>query len=327
MSKKKTALLLRQYVWLVGILQNRRLTYEEICDRWECSNFNDKHEPLKARTLQRHISAIRDLFGIEIVCSRKNESRYTIADNGDLESDRMKKWLYSTFSISALASESELLRERILLEEIPSGETYLTQIIEAMRDSVVLKVEYKDFKDKHSRELLLCPYCVKLYRRRWYMIADGEDGTKKYSLDRIRSLTPTGDTFTMSKMFDPKKYFENVIGITNTEKVEQVVLKVDNSEGKVDYFRSLPLHTTQREIPVESDEYEDCAFFEYHLCHTYDLYQEIMTHAYDVEVLKPLKLREEIKKVAESMAEAYSKPSIMERADNIIDRAIKKFLR
>lgn len=322
MSKKNTALLLRRYVWLVNALHNKKLTFEEIGDKWDRSTLNSYHEPLNARTLQHHIVAIRDLFGIEIVCDRKNECRYTVVDNGDLETDRMKKWLYSTFSISALSSESDSLRDRIILEEIPSGETYLTQIIEAMRDGVVLKVEYKEFGHMRSQKLQLHPYCVKVYHRRWYMIAESEEGIQKYSLDRILSLTPTGDTFTMRRSFDPEKYFENVIGVTKTKKVERVRLKVDNGEGKVDYFRSLPLHPTQREIPQKSEEY---AIFEYFLCHTYDLYQEIMTHAYDVEVLEPLQLREEMKMVAESMAKVYSKPLYPERQNNIIDRAIEKF--
>ncbi len=279
------------------------MTLDEISARWELSTLNDDREPLPQRTLQHHINAIRELFGVEIVCDRRNESRYTVVDSGDIESDRAKKWLYSTFSISALISESESLRSQIILEDIPSGEIYLTQIIESMRDRVVLRVEYQDFKDAHSRELLLRPYCVKIYRRRWYMIAEREGEICKYSLDRILSLSATEDHYTMPASFDPAKYFENVVGVTRTDKVERVRLRVDNGEGKVAYFKSLPLHPTQR-LVEEGDEY---AIFEYHLCHTYDLYQEIMTHSYDVEVLEPLKLRDEMKMVSESMAEVYRK--------------------
>ena len=67
------------------------------------------------------------------------------------------------------------------------------------------------------------------------------------------------------------------------------------------YFRSLPLHTSQKEIEATPDH----SIFEYKLKPTYDFEQEILSHREDVEVLEPVSLRETIKQSIMKMAKLY----------------------
>lgn len=57
------------------------------------------------------------------------------------------------------------------------------------------------------------------------------------------------------------------------------------------YFRSLPLHPSQKEI----ENHSEYSVFEYWLKPTYDFEQEILSHREDVEVLEPVQLREIIR--------------------------------
>ena len=59
--------LLRRYIWLLDTLQNQRLTFAQISEKWENSyELNDDNAPLPLRTFHNHRKAIYEIFGIEI---------------------------------------------------------------------------------------------------------------------------------------------------------------------------------------------------------------------------------------------------------------------
>ena len=51
--------------------------------------------------------------------------------------------------------DSRGLRERVMFEDIPSGNEYLLEVLKAMRENRVLAVTYQDYYDKEPREILL----------------------------------------------------------------------------------------------------------------------------------------------------------------------------
>lgn len=79
------------------------------------------------------------MFDINIECD-KSTHEYYIEDSEDLKKGALRNWLLSTFSVNNLLSESQKFRERIMFENIPSGQGYLAAIIEAMKVEVVVKV-------------------------------------------------------------------------------------------------------------------------------------------------------------------------------------------
>ena len=147
------------------------------------------------------------------------------------------------------------------------------------------------------------PYAVKLFHLRWYVIGKttSRDGILIFSMDRILSLTITEQKYKYPKSFNVHDYYHDSFGIIieNGVECERVLLKVMNYQTK--YFRSLPLHTSQKEVETPPD----YSVFEYHLKPTYDFEQEILSHREDVEVLEPLSLRNNIKESVRKMAELY----------------------
>ena len=111
-----------------------------------------------------------------------------------------------------------------------------------------------------------------------------------YALDRIDSLEPTDVTFPYPEDFSPQEYFADCFGIIVDAdyKPEDVRLKV--SAGQANYLRSLPLHSTQKEIE-RSGEY---SIFQLHLCPEFDFQQEVLSMGEDIEVLEPIWVRKEI---------------------------------
>ena len=147
----------QRYIWLVDLLYSRgALTRQQINDYWQNASLNDEDEAsIPRRTFFRMKDDILILFGIEIECISGN--KYAIANRDDIKSDNVQHWLLNSFSVNNLLMEGQQLRDRLLLEDIPSGNKYLTQVIDAMRRNLTLRVEYQSFKMSVSRIFEIAP--------------------------------------------------------------------------------------------------------------------------------------------------------------------------
>ena len=157
----------KSYIWLLETLQTRgRLTLNEIKDLWMRSSINDEGKELATRTFANHVAAIADIFGIDIVCDRRDNT-YRIENEGDIGGSGVHDWLMEALSLNNLINESAGLRTRLIFESEPSSHRFLTDIIRAIRDERMIEVNYQSFKMEAPRDFLLEPFCLKEYKRRW----------------------------------------------------------------------------------------------------------------------------------------------------------------
>ena len=168
----------------------------------------------------------------------------------------MRSWLLNIFAVNNLINESHHLKRRILFEEIPSEQQFLTPVIEAMRDNLSIEIVYKPFWQDEPINIHIDPYCLKIFEQRWYVIGrnDYKNAIHTYSLDRIQELRITETQFKIPKDFNPESYFENSFGIYKYDNIEPCVVKIKAFGQQCKYLRTLPLHTSQQEIEV-NDEY------------------------------------------------------------------------
>ena len=292
--------LLNRYVWFVTTIYNRGpISLTDLQHRYE-SHFG-RGEELSERQFHRYTDAVEELFDIEIKYDRAQRG-YVIADRDGIDNMGMRKWLLQTFSVNNILHESQELKNRILLEEVPSGQQHLTTIVDAMRESVALSMTYHSFHREEPSTFEVEPYCVKLFEQRWYMLgmSEGYDDLRLYALDRIKALEPIERKFKLSKKFDAAKFFEDYYGIIIGDEdfnVEPVALKVNAWQSN--YLRTLPLHHSQ----VEVERTEEYSIFEYRLCPLFDFRQKILSMGGSVEVLAPAEL---IAKVCEEGIAEYA---------------------
>ena len=301
-SKESTSNLFNRYVWLVDIIYRRnRVTFEEINECWQRSLLNIDGEDIPLRTFHNHRKAIEQMFDINIECDKRGGYVYFIENSEDMKRGGVRLWLLNTFAVNNLINESHKLKNRIQFENIPSGQKYLTTIIEAMRDGQTLEVVYHPFWSE-SFTLNLHPYFIKVFKQRWYVIGvnDYNREIRIYALDRMESLEITNEKFQMPKDLSPEEYFVNCYGIAHQDDPQRVVLKISTSQSK--FIRALPLHHTQKEDEI----LETHSIFSYYICpHTYDFKQAIMALMAEVEVLEPKSLRDEIAFLINNMAAKY----------------------
>lgn len=142
----------KSYVWLLDTLQSRGpLTLNQIKELWSRSSINEDKKELATRTFSNHITAIADIFGIDIVCDRRDNT-YRIDNDGELGGSGLRNWMMEALCLNNLANESAGLRKRILFENGPSCHRFLTEIIRAVRDERMLEVNYKSFSMDAPRD-------------------------------------------------------------------------------------------------------------------------------------------------------------------------------
>lgn len=296
--------LLNKYVWLVEtIYKAKRITFEEIDRKWQNCEMSEGGK-LALRTFHKWRIAVEEMFGLNIECERIGGYHYYIENAEDIKNGSIRSWLLNTISVSNLLIDNCQMKDRILLEKVPSGQEHLSVIIEAMKGNRVLNITYQSFNQEESCTFDVEPYCVKLFKQRWYMLARSPfmNRLRIYALDRIQELEiETEKVFVMPEDFDGSEYFMEYYGVITGFNFDLETVRLKVSARQCNYLRSLPLHHSQKEV----EQNEEYSIFEFHLRPEYDFWQEILRQGEDMEVLEPQWLRDEIAGKAEEMWNKY----------------------
>ncbi|MDR1381313.1 MAG: WYL domain-containing protein [Tannerella sp.] len=296
--------LLRRYVWLANTIDCAgEITFKEISDRW--LRETDEEEELPLRTFHNHRNAIEEILDINIECNKQKGFVYYIENRDDIKLDGIRRWLLSAFSVNNLIHESHKLKHRILFEEIPSGLSFLVPVIEAMRDGRTMEITHQGFRRNEPKTFEIEPYCVKIFKQRWYVVARNPycDELRVYALDRIKELHATDRTFKLPKNFDAQALFYNTFGVTMIKDAKPPTVKIKVFGDQRNYFRTLPLHATQKETETAGD----YCVFSYEITPTHEFRKELLSYGNEIEVLSPEWFRTEIKEIALKMNAMYGK--------------------
>ncbi|WP_294539084.1 WYL domain-containing protein [uncultured Bacteroides sp.] len=299
--------MISKYVWIIEtIYKSGRISFKELNERWLDDDISEGVD-IPKRTFNNWIIAIQETFGLFIENEGKGEYRYYIMNEEDISKNGLRTWLYNTISVSNALANCESIKDRILLEYVPSGQEYLMKILDALKENRILNMTYHSYWKEEESNFDVEPFCVKLFRQRWYLIARStytyyhRQGPRIYALDRIRNLSPTEETFEMPKDWNASDFFIGAFGVIADAqtKCEPIKLKVNASQAN--YIRDLKLHETQE----EEERNEEYSIFSYYLRPTYDFQQELLWHGEDVVVLEPKWLREELAERLKCMYNKY----------------------
>lgn len=307
-----------RYVWLIDLLrQHKRLSYREINLKWQQSGLSyGEGDELPLRTFHNHRNAIRDIFDVSIEIDKSVPGyQYHIEGAEQLQSDTLRSWLIDSYATLNQLQVDKKLEGRIQFEDIPSGNKWLTLFIQAMREERAVEITHQGFGRGEAKTFTIEPYHLKVSGRRWYIIANNPyyvnynrvhqtniPEIRIYALDRILHAYLLDQEFKVNKGFDIDKFYEGCVGIIPSEEpLERVVLRA--YWHAPDYLRTLPLHVSQEELERDGES----ATFQYHVKITYNFLQLIMQQGDQVEVLEPASLREQMRRLAETLITYYNK--------------------
>ena len=293
----------KRYVWLIALLYNSGgASFKDIDLDWQDQpELNPEGEPLPNRTFNNHRISIKEIFGFSIEYSAKDK-KYHISD--DLYSGRMQQALLLMSSLSLWNNKDsyEKMAGRILYEEEPFVyPKYMRRIISAMDNDKMIALDYMKYGDRKAIRRKLAPYCLKMFKRRWYLLAKEGDALKTFCLDnRTCDVKVLDEKYEFPNDFNPEEYFKDAYGI-RTAPAKEVALKAYGQEA--DYLRSAPIHPSQK----ETEKGIDYSIFTLHVgTNAWEFYQELISHGDRIEVLEPWTLRKDIFNMIEAMRLHYA---------------------
>ena len=302
MKKSSTAYLFECYIWLINTIARGPISREVINEKWAHSPVNDyKQDYIPESNFHRWKNTIELLFDIQIKCNSNNE--YYIEEAADLRGANMRTRMLNLISINSLLKDCKELNRQILFEPVSAGEQFLAPIIEALRDKHAIQMTYQGFDKTHPSTFVVEPYCLKMFKQRWYLLAYSpvKDKTLVYALDRMHEVEITKQKYELPNDFDAEFYFRNTYGVSFAEEQPEEV-KISISAGQANYLRTLPLHPSQK----EEERNEEYSVFSYYVVPTFEFCQELYQYGSDVEVLAPEKLRQEFARDAAKTNKMYN---------------------
>lgn len=177
------------------------------------------------------------------------------------------------------------------------GLEYMTTLHDAVTNRKALDITYKSFRQPEPVTFNFSPYILKEFRNRWFVFGHRHDSNEaaaivNLALDRIENIVeaPKKEAYRPNKLYDPKEYFNDIIGVTrNGGEPVHVVFKVD--EEQAPYIRTKPLHHSQKEITVDDD---GSVLFSIDVIPNRELERDLLGYGEWLTVVEPKKLREQI---------------------------------
>ena len=327
------------YSWLIGLLDRKHLTFEEIANEWRDANANQDEDELDKRTFHRYRENIQSQFGITVECDKSDGYRYYLKRD-PIANDDVTEWMLSSLR---LASLGDMLKyhNKVMLDTPPYNTEYLDDILSAIDKQYLLKFKYVSGFGAES-DIVLQPAFVRYYKQRWYVIGvkseerrvkkqrsasegeanssaevdgdadlNGEVDVRKLvrclPFDRISFLKLICEKHPLSakmkKFLTPENYYEDCFGIYRMEDVPVEKIRIRAFYPEYNYIEEVPLHESQQKVK----ESKDGMYREYTLTvrPSRDFIQELLWHGRNIIVLKPESLRQEMIDILKDMTKSY----------------------
>lgn len=294
----------RALIWIIRKLSRKPMSLSDLNDEWVADVDISRGMTIERRTFNNYIRAIWDIFKINIECNRKDGYRYRIISS---EIDPIIEHIINNFEQNLALGKAVAMSKRIVVDKAPMGAEHLEKIMQAMEQSQLITFEFQNFNNSQPFAVTGAPYCVKLYQQRWYVVVRDEheetedDIIDTYSLDRITSLTVEDKKFLMPADFNADDFFRYSFGVRVNYEDDPMLITLKVKAKEREYFRTLPLHHSQRETKT----YNDYSIFTIEIVPTVEFLMKILSYGSLVEVLLPQDYRNVVKKEVEHMYNTY----------------------
>jgi len=174
------------------------------------------------------------------------------------------------------------------------GMDNFTPLFNAIVEKQPLKLTYQSFKQDSKETIIVHPYYLKQYNKRWFLIAwnDEFNFMANYAFDRIKGIENADVAYKPTDV-NWLDYFDEMIGVSKDTRTEpqKVLLWVSNASWP--YVKTKPLHgATQRLVNMD----ETGAYITIEVYLNYELEQQILSFGENMQVIEPVELKERIKK-------------------------------
>lgn len=252
--------------------------------------------PVNLRTLQRDFNEIEELFGIRIHFDKKRNGYY-IDEEDNLKKEQYERLLLNFDLLNAIDSTSHLHTYVLAEHHRPTDCDCLPTLIKAIKFSHPVLFDYVYVREGGKvREKRVLPHYLKEDQQRWYLLAYDNGVLKTFSAGCIRNLRVLdGETFKRHMDIPVEELFKECYGIWNQNDlpIEEIELSYDALDGS--FLKSVPLHHSQEILTDNEEEFR----IRLRLRITNDFVMALLARSRSLTVIRPLHLRERVRKVYE----------------------------
>ena len=176
---------------------------------------------------------------------------------------------------------------------VSQGLNFSDDIFAAIKGKSPIRISYKPFKSEELVNCIFHPYLLKEYRNRWFAIGrkECEKYITNFALDRIKEIKNSNEKFVLNDLFDPKTYFDNLIGVSKPIGEAPQYIEVKVSAKQVPYILTKPVHFSHEVIKTYRN--KDVIIRLFLICN-YELRSVLLSYIPDIEIIKPVSLRKEM---------------------------------
>lgn len=184
------------------------------------------------------------------------------------------------------------------------GIEHFTPLFNAIVEKRPLQLTYKSFKQEEKSKIIVHPYYLKQYNKRWFLIAWDSDRNylANFALDRISAIKDAKNVAFLPTEEDFSEYFEDMIGVSKDTRTEPQNVKLWVSPVSWPYVKTKPLNGSQKDRKAEDG--GRIVTIDVYL--NYELEQLILSFGENMKVLEPIELKERIQRRLKGAIDNYS---------------------
>lgn len=171
--------------------------------------------------------------------------------------------------------------------EFLKGIEFLNPLYHSILNEQCLDIHYQGFNTNRKNVFTVSPYYLKQYNNRWFLFGHNHKVEKiqNLALDRIVIIQPSKSDYEPCEL-DFQEYFEDIIGVSNDEELEPVLVLIEMSDNIIPYIKSKPVHGSQS---IKGNT------LKLQLKLNYELESVILSYGENMTVLEPTELQEKLK--------------------------------
>lgn len=225
----------------------------------------------------------------------------SMSDNYDFLSNYYKHLAMSNLCESATKINKDFLKF-IVFEKNSTLQnfTLFNKVFKAVcnKNNIEFKHTSYYFPDK-IETYKLSPFLLKEYKNRWYVAGKTNKGFRTFGLDRLSDLKVL-DEIVLSKFEIAISMFDHTVGL-NFSDHEPSIITLSFHKSQEPYLKSLPIHYSQKILPIEGDRFELTLYLSYN----FELKQELLKYGHFVKVISPQWIKDDFKLELEKTLKHY----------------------
>lgn len=186
------------------------------------------------------------------------------------------------------------------------GLHFLDDLYQAIIQKQAVRISYQSFSARQPQTLIFHVWWLKEFKNRWFAVGvrNGQGQIMNLALDRMLTVTADTNIDYVASHTDPDLFYRDVIGVSVSENIRAMNVKLFVSRLHAPYVETKPLHHSQAVLERTSEG------IVVQICvqHNFELEKEILGFGEGMIVLEPERLRRIIQKRLQAGLRSYEQP-------------------